>query len=275
MEEEDYIKESDLPFQPKPISLKEMEILGNLAKSHICKIKCKNGSHGTGFFCNIPIGWNDYLKVFMTNNHVLDINDIQPGQIINFSLDNDYKDFQIIIDNSRETYTNKDYDVTIIEIKKEDKIDEKSFFDLDKQIFKENAFEIFRNNQIYLLHYPKGEELVISPGVIKSITIDNKTIQHLCSSSGGSSGSPIINKNNYQVIGIHKGSPASGNKYNLGTLLKEPLENFNEEVKIKKNQTGNNKDNNINKNNKENKKIVIEEKKEIKCEEKEKNEKKR
>ena len=139
-----------------------------------------------------------------------------------------------MIDNERKTYSNKSYDVTIIEIKKDDNIDRKSFFELDQQIFQENAYKIFKNCQIYLLHYPKGIEMEISSGIIKNISEDNKTIHHLCDTSGGSSGSPIINVLNFQVVGIHKGAAEGGKNYNLGTLLKEPIELFNKEIKINK-----------------------------------------
>ena len=128
MKEEDYIKENHIPNQPEPMSLKELEILNRLSKTHVCKINCNDGTTGTGFFCNIPIGWGNYLAVLMTNNHVLDLNSIQPGQTINFSLDNDNKNYKILVDESRKTYTNESYDVTIIEIKFDDNIDEKSFF---------------------------------------------------------------------------------------------------------------------------------------------------
>ena len=234
MEEEDYVKEKELANVPKAIPTEDMIILLDLIKNQVCKITCKDGSHGTGFFCNISNDWSNNIKVLMTNNHVLNENDIQPGQTIKFSLNNDFKDYKILIDEERKTYTNKAYDVTIIEIKKDDKIDQKSFFDLDKQIFKDNPIEIFRRNQIYVLHYPKGVKMEISPGLIKDINQDNKTIYHLCDTNDGSSGSPIINKANFQVIGIHKGAPRGAKNYNLGTLLKEPIEKLNEEIKINK-----------------------------------------
>ena len=246
--EEDYIKEKELANLPKGIGTKELIILLGLIKKNICKINCKDGSHGTGFFCLIPMGWGNFLTALMTNNHVLEENDIKPGKKINFTIDNDNKELSIIIDNTRKTYTNESYDVTIIEIREEDKIDEKSFFNFDNQIFEEDAIEKFKNCQIYLLHYPKGEEAERSPGIIKNITEDEgkKTIRHLCSTSGGSSGSPIINKNNYQVIGIHKGAPKGGQNFNLGTLLKEPIEKFKEEIKVNNNNVN---INNINNNN--------------------------
>ena len=77
-----------------------MITLAELVKANICKIRCNDGSNGSGFFCNIPIGWNNYLKVLMTNNHVLMDKDIQLGQTINFSINNDEKKFNILIDNN-------------------------------------------------------------------------------------------------------------------------------------------------------------------------------
>ena len=257
--EDDYIKEKELANQPKAIPLEDMITLVDLTKTHVCKITCKDGTHGTGFFCYIPIGWGNILPTLLTNNHVLNINDIQPGETIKFSINNDYKEFNFLLDNTRKIYTNEYFDVTIIEIKEDDNIDEKSFFDLDKQIFQEDSVNIFRNKQIYLLHYPKGIKMEISPGLIKNINEEEerKTIHHLCDTSGGSSGSPIINTGNFKVIGIHKGAPRGAQNYNLGTLLKEPIEKFNEEIKKKK---SNNKDNKDNKGNETN--IKIEEKSE-------------
>ena len=219
---DEYIKEKELANTPKSFDIQEMSILFDLIKTHVCKIYCKDGSHGTGFFCNIPIGWNNNLTALLTNNHVLNLDDIQPDKNIKFSLNDDAQEYDIKIDNTRKTYTNEYYDVTIIEIKEDDKIEKKSFFNLDQQIFENDSINIFKNRQIFLLHYPKGIKMEISPGQIKKISEDEerKTIYHLCDTSGGSSGSPIINKTNFQVIGIHKGAPTGAQNYNLGTFIK-------------------------------------------------------
>jgi hypothetical protein len=232
MKKENYIKEKELSNMPKGIPYETLKILFQKMETQICKIECNDSGHGTGFFCNIPYEWNAYLKVLMTNNHVLNINDISFGKKIKFSLNNEKIHYEIELDNSRKIYTNEDYDITIIEIKQNDNIDENAFFDIDKEIFKENPNDIFRNKQIYLLHYPKGEQMVFSNGIIKNIYEDNYTIQHLCDSSGGSSGGPLINTN-YQVIGIHKGGAENGKNYNLGTLLKLPIEEFKRKTIIK------------------------------------------
>ena len=192
-------------------------------ENQICKIECNDGGHGTGFFCNIIFGWN-IIKILMTNNHVLNKDDISIGKKIRFSINNDKTFYDINIDEARKIYTNEKYDVTIIEIKPNDKLDNIEFFDIDKQIFKDNSSEMFRSLQIYLLHYPKGNKMEISIGLIKNI--ENYTIRHLCDSSWGSSCGPIINSINFQVIGIHKGGAEGSRNYNLGTFLKDPIENF-------------------------------------------------
>ena len=129
MEEVDFIEEKELANIPKAISIDVMKKLGDLARTHICKIN-SNGKKGTGFFLNIPFGFFNTLKALITSNQVLNKNDIQPGQTINFTLDNDSKKYNILIDDKRKAYTNESYDFTVIEIKKDDNIDGKCFFDI-------------------------------------------------------------------------------------------------------------------------------------------------
>ena len=84
MSKEEYIKEKELHNQSKAIPTEEMMDLIDLIKTHVCKITCKDGTHGTGFFCYIPIGWGNILPTLMTNNHVLNIDDIKPVNQSNF-----------------------------------------------------------------------------------------------------------------------------------------------------------------------------------------------
>ena len=232
---EEYIEEKALDNMAKGISFDVFEELAQKMKTQICKIKIKEGQ-GTGFFCNIPNGWNT-LRMLITNNHVLKEEDISKGKKINFSINKEKIHYEIEIDESRKIYTSEKYDITMIELKEKDKIEKDSFMDVDSQIFKENPNEIYKNKQIYLLHYPKGEQMVFSNGIIKNI--NEYTIQHLCDSSGGSSGGPLINANNYRVIGVHKGGAIKGRNYNLGTLIKEPIENLTEEKNEEKNKNEN------------------------------------
>ena len=146
-------------------------------------------------------------------------------------MNDEKKNLEITIDETRKTYINQVYDITMIEIKKEDGLNKDSFLEIDKQIFEEDFKEIFMKKNVYLLHYPKGKEMNFTSGIINGIGEDNFTIEHRCDSSEGSSGGPLINSTNFQVIGIHKGGAKGAKMFNLGTLIKEPIENFNEEIK--------------------------------------------
>ena len=173
-----------------------------------------------------------------------------PGRKIYFSLNKKIKEFEITIDEYRKIYTNENLDVTVIEIKEKDGLNKESFLEIDENILKENT-KNFNNISIYLLHFPKGEEAGMSEGTIKNIS-ENNSIQHLCSSNSGSSGGPLINQSNHKVIGVHKGAASMGKNYNLGTFLKQPIEEFlflvksQKDLKINNNSTNINENNNIN-----------------------------
>ena len=119
------------------ITLDKMKYLQNQLEKSICKIKCKDNSNGTGFFCNFPFpDKNNLLLVLITNYHVLEKKDINEGEEIEISLNNDRFSFKIIIDKNRKIYANEiPYDVTIIEIKKENAIDLIEPLEIDENIY--------------------------------------------------------------------------------------------------------------------------------------------
>ena len=149
--EKNYIEEDYIPGSPSPISYEVMQKLCSYLTSYICKIRTSNEGQGTGFFCKMACGGQKIIKVLITNNHVLNKEDIIPGKIINFSTDDDKNYYKIIIDESRMVYTNYDYDVTIIQLKEKDNLDKILFFDIDEQIFENNYKERYKNKEIYLL----------------------------------------------------------------------------------------------------------------------------
>ena len=231
-----FIPEKNLNNHVKGISTEALEMVIEYTKKKVCKIYCNDGGKGTGFFCIIPINEWDNLRVLMTNNHVVGEKELNIGKKIKFTLDNDKEEKEIIIDKKRIKYTNKKYDVTIIEIKKNDGIKNESFFELDNKVF--DDYKIYIKKTVYLLHYPEGKEMTFSEGLIKNIYEDKYSIEHLCDSRAGSSGGPLINSINYRVIGIHKGGGLGEKMYNLGTLILKPIEEFkitvNKIIEIKK-----------------------------------------
>ena len=205
-----------------------LKILEQSKKNIICKIiKEEEKSMGTGFFCNIFYSEQSYkMPVLITNNHIINEKDIEINQEIGITLDDDKVEKILKINEQRKTYTDKELDITIIEILPSvDEIYSNDFFEIDENAFRNNYEEIckdMKNNVVYILQYPKGEELSYSLGLILSIF--DKTIRHSCSTEFGSSGSPILLLSSYRVIGVHKGTTLFNS--NEGILIKFPIEEF-------------------------------------------------
>ena len=101
--------------------------------------KTKRGK-GTGFLCYIPFPDKIHLlPVLITNNHILNEEDISIGKKIKFSINNEEKFYEIIIDDSRKTFTKKQpYDITIVQLKPKDKLDLDSLLEIDYELIKSN-----------------------------------------------------------------------------------------------------------------------------------------
>ena len=227
-----YYEEKILKGQMKPVSRDAYKIIDNQMDKFICKIYGINEKVGTGFFCKIP--FPDEFKlipVLITNNHILNENEILNDRIIKISLDDDKIKKDIKKYPERKSYTSSKYDTTIIEIFP-DKDDIRNFLDLENNFT--NSEKEYREREAYVLQYPKGNKCSVSFGNI--IDINEFNIIHKCSTEHGSSGGPIILLNIFKVIGVHKGSSTSNFEFNLGTLLKFPINEFyskfNDSIKI-------------------------------------------
>ena len=101
-----------------PISIEGTEEILKQMKKSICKIHKKDGTKGTGFFCQIKYPNQDnYIKLLISNNHILDNDDISIDKIITISINNGNEFKFIKIDNSRKVFTSEKLDVTFIELK--------------------------------------------------------------------------------------------------------------------------------------------------------------
>ena len=218
-------KENILSGYPSIITYECSKKIMKQMERNICKIKIGK-ELGTGFFCKIPFpDLNNMLSVFITNNHIIN-NELlyKDNTIIKIDIEkeNNIKKLNL---NNRMKYTNKEYDITIIEIKNEDGIN--NYLELDDNIINDIINGVNKNDKyidktIYIIQYPKGE-LSVSYGILDDI-YENKeyNFNHKCCTEGGSSGSPILNINN-KLIGIHK---EGTDKYNKGTFLNYPIKEF-------------------------------------------------
>ena len=219
---EDSIKEKYISTSPEPVSYGGTETILYQMNNSVCRIY--NNCKGTGFFTRIPYK-SKSLPVLITNNHVVNKDDIKNNRSIAFYLNNDKQLKTINLDNNRLRYTNEKLDITIIEIKEKDNLNIK-YLELDDDII--NYFELkgnkepnylnarYSNESIYIINYPEDKEVVVSYG--QPPHLNNSEIMHKCSTKEGSSGSPILLINNQKLIGIHYGA-AKTNEYNKGSLL--------------------------------------------------------
>jgi len=136
------------------------EIINQMEKN-ICKIKVEK--QGTEFFCKIPFPDKDHmLKVLITNNHIIN-EDILYKKDAKISIfikeEKKYKELNL---NDRIKYTNKkkEYDITIIEIKENDGIN--NFLELDDKIINgimtnQSENDDYIDKTFYVIQYPEGE----------------------------------------------------------------------------------------------------------------------
>lgn len=173
---------------------------------------------GTGFFCKIPFPDNqNLLPTLITCNHLLNEEYINKNKSISIFLNNKNEKRDILTEN-RITYTNKELDITIIEIKTE-KDNIHNFLEPEK--FDKDVKKL----SVHFLRYGKGEECLVSFGVIKAIKEDH--IIYDCCSEPGSAGGPIISSIDGKVIGIHKGSIQNQSQVlKVGTLLSSAILEF-------------------------------------------------
>ena len=189
----------------------------------------------TAFFCKIPFpdengGYTGLTKdVLITNNHIINRELLnKPDSTISFLKYGDPDTTKIKLKNDRMKYTNEEYDITIIELKQRDRI--QNFLELDQILIDDiesrsaNLNLQFGNETIYIIQYPNGN-LSVSFGVLTQIEELKKiNFIHSCRTAYGSSGSPILNSQN-KVIGIHKGRSNNRN-INYGSFLNNAIKEF-------------------------------------------------
>ena len=212
------------------INLSCAEKIVDQMKNSICKIKLEN-IQGTGFFCKIPFPNNsNYLKLLFTCYHVITddfLNKKDVKILLKFNNESNIRELNL---NNRIKYTNKEYDITIIEIKESDNIT--NYLELDDFLLQginsdEINNEIFIDKSIYIIEYIHGE---LSPSVssdkIGNIFEEKKyNFTHQCRTGNGAAGSPILNVKNNKVIGIHHSTMHHSHR-GIGTFLNYAMKEF-------------------------------------------------
>ena len=220
----------------EPITLEETQKILEQMTTCICKVK-SNDIYGTGFFCRIKFLDNTFIKVLTTSYQLIDDNYFKENNEINLIVDNQIK--IINLTKKRKIYSNKDFDLTLIEIKDFDRIN--NYFELDENLLtQENPKLFYENKTIYVIQYLNMGKASVSYGIF-NVLIDSEII-HTCSTKPGSKCSPILNAKNNKIIGISKESEK--NNINKGIFLKESIIEFKKQIDTKE-EINNKKENNI------------------------------
>ena len=183
------------------------------ALNSICKIILDEG-FSSGFFCKIPYTEDNnlLLPALITCNHALPL-DAKYINEIKIILNGEIK---TIIIRNRKKWTNIYMDYTVIEIKEnEDNIH--NFLILDDTVFKNNCSnECYLNQNVVIFALKRDDEqLAFSNGIIKKCY--EYYFSYTSTTYKGCSGGCIINQNNGNVIGFHKGATKKGDNDGLKT----------------------------------------------------------
>ena len=211
-------KEIIIENSPRPITIEGTKKILEQMEKCICKIIKKDGNKGTGFFSKINYNKKE-IPIMVTNFHVIDDKYLKENTKIDITM-NDDQESRLLKFKDRIIYTNEEYDITIIEIKEKDNIN--NYMKLDEKYLNDVSEKIY-DKSIYIIQYPLGDEAAVSYGIINALKDHN--IEYNCNTDSGSSGSPIINIINNEIIGIHK-EAILNKRLNRGTLLKFPINDF-------------------------------------------------
>ena len=172
----------------------------------------------SGFFLKLERN-NKEFYCLMTNAHVITKKMITNQEKIKIKYDNETKEINLELNEKERIifcFMGLGIDITIIEIIPKDGIKDKTYF-LNPNT--DNNYEEFIGKNIQIIQFPDGKKLSKSEQKItERFTKIDYMFYHNASTIEGSSGSPIILKDDDKVLGIHKGG-IRGKKKNVGIFI--------------------------------------------------------
>ena len=209
--------------------LKTCKNLINQAENYIYKIIVGN-KEAIGFFCIIPFNNKEnMITVLITNNIVLNeeqLNKKDSKILMDIKEEKAIKEINLL---NRRKYTSKEYNITIIEIKKEDEI--KNFLELDDRII-DDIEKIEKNDDDKQYFYNFSDKPFYMIGISKVIygvfhVYDDKKCNFAfrCEKKNYQLGIPVFSTTNSKLVGYYY-KKNFYRKFESGTFLNYPIKEF-------------------------------------------------
>ena len=214
--------------------IKKEEMMNKVSKS-ICKIITSKNA-GLGFLIKLYKGNNSFYCL-MTNENLIKREMIELKEKIEIYYDKESVKLKINL-NKEERYIKDfiylDLDLIIIEIIKEDNINEEIFLLPDMEY--KNGYKEYENKGIFIPQYlEEGGKITYSKGKIK--TKNNCKFSHLATTKNGASGSPIFLEGTIKVVGIDKRDNKINNE-SYGNFIYPIIESLKNNLKYDKKYYG-------------------------------------
>ena len=180
---------------PKSITKRCLEKILDQMNNSLYRVNEKDGKFETGFFCYIQNKQKPIPTLIINNYNKL--NDYKDN--IKVSLNNESMTLEL----GETKYYNKDYKMTLLEIKENIK-NKIKFLEIDDIIYNNESEMYYNKERIYIIQWNKMKNISFLTGEIKYI---NKfEIFHSIAIKSNEDVSLIFNLNNNKLLGKHEGS---------------------------------------------------------------------
>ena len=203
---------------PRPATKKVTQKILNQMTNSIFKIKENEGEINFCYFCYIKYQGKDVPVVIV--NNCLSGDDLGNKLIIN--MNGRAKEIEL----GKTRYLNKEFNISIIEIK-EKKIKNINFIELDDILYENEPEMFFQKKSIYVIQYDTKKEILVSYGMLDNLNKDK--IIYSCNINKEYKYSLIFNLVNNKLIGFHD---SKSNDKHKEILFKYTISEFINRYKI-------------------------------------------
>jgi len=203
---------------PRSLTTEETEKILEQMKKSICKLILEDGSEGIGFFCSV-INYSLIITNYtFVNESLLNKNNVKIK--IYLGKNNEFKEIDL---KDRIKYTNKENNITLIELKKEeiDKIGNINL-EIDENI-KEGKLSKLIGETIYIIYQNKDKNISVSYSVIEKYEENDCNFKYISAINNDNSIALILNLSNFKIAGIHIKNEKNNN---LGLFFNKTIKEF-------------------------------------------------